>query len=213
MSHSWKNTNPPTSTTLYARIKVIEVMEELTARRNDKLESPNHMWELWHLKKKEGGGVRRTHLGGPTSDLVCSLPMGLLLHFWNAEALLLRSLSFLSLCTLTCAPRVPDASETMTPLTGFSVTLCNIYNTVCCKWCDRFTYITLPLLVTKHNVLPIYSGTFLRFYILRSFILTYYTVSLVYSVWSTVFHVCIIFHTNSKTVLEKKKKKKKFQLN
>lgn len=55
MSHSWKNTNPPTSTTLYARIKVIEVMEELTARRNDKLESPNHMWELWHLKKKEGG--------------------------------------------------------------------------------------------------------------------------------------------------------------
>lgn len=41
-----KNTKPPYSTALYARIKDIELMEKLTAKLYDKLESHNHVWEL-----------------------------------------------------------------------------------------------------------------------------------------------------------------------
>lgn len=47
----WKKQTPPTPTDLYTRIKDIELMEKMTARLQDRLETHDKVWEDWHRRE------------------------------------------------------------------------------------------------------------------------------------------------------------------
>lgn len=47
----WKRRDLPTQTDLYTRIKDIELMEKMTARLQDRLETHDKVWEDWHRRE------------------------------------------------------------------------------------------------------------------------------------------------------------------